>query len=506
MQNFILTLFICSLTMSTLALLYMSAMPLLAKHYSEKWRYYAWLIIIIGLIIPFRPQWNNTLFTVEVPSSTSSIVHVNSDTPTHFPPTMSLFTMVSVWQIIGAVWLAGVIIFIAYNSIKHYRFIKMTKRWSKGVKDGYVIFLLERLSSYMGIAQRIPIYICPCVGSPMMVGLIKPRILLPTLELPQDELCFILKHELVHYKRKDLLYKYFVLAATALHWFNPIVYLVAKAVNIQCETSCDAEILQNADIDTRQFYGETIIGVVKYQVKRKTALSTNFYGGKKGMKNRISSIMDTRTKKAGTFIACLLLLFALSTGVIFAASSANGRYRDYGTYSDYPTSYPPIESEQSADEYDESISLPTYDYEAYYYLPENTVPYMSDEYEVYMDGTDDYNSYDHIGNAEITHSAYENYDYALSYNNQYSESNYNHWHNIAVTPPPTGYNPPGYEQLPIIHPPSDYNPPGYEQLPIIHPPSDYNPPGYEQLPIIHPPADYNPPGYEPLPIIHPPAD
>ena len=413
MQNFVLILLICSLTMSALALLYMSAMPLLAKHYSEKGRYYAWLIIMVGLIIPFRPQWNNTLFSVETPSNTSSIVQASSDTPIRFFPPITfhnidlqpmdniaisnsaadstatlLFTALSVWQILGAIWLAGVIVFIAYHSIKHLRFTKMTCRWGKNVTDVHVLSLLESLTSDMGIARQIPVYICPCVGSPMMVGLIKPRILLPrlhgraaskgsdqpTLELSQDELCFILKHELVHYKRKDLLYKYLVLTATALHWFNPIVCLIAKAVSVQCETSCDAEVLQSADIDTRRLYGETIIGVVKYQAKRKTILSTNFYGGKQGMSKRISSIMDMRKKKAGVLLFCIVLVFAMSTSFFVAAYASNMEiYHDENR----PMFYAILQPEplcdyaptQPLDEYNNAFVMPAYVNEAHDNVP-----------------------------------------------------------------------------------------------------------------------------------------
>jgi len=61
---------------------------------------------------------------------------------------------------------------------------------------------------------------------------------------------------------------------------------------------------------------------VKYQSKLKTALSTNFYGGKKGMKNRIYSIMDSSKKKAGIAIVCCMLLLTMGTGMAFAASSS----------------------------------------------------------------------------------------------------------------------------------------------------------------------------------------
>ena len=375
MQNFMITLLICSVAMSGLALLYMAAAPFLARRYSEKWRYYAWLIIIVGLIIPFRPGWGNALINVEVPAAAPPpIVQVGGEASSYF---MSSFTLppvesvtladtesnISWWHIGFAVWLTGAMVFIAVQGIKHYRFNKAARRWGKSITDTQILSMLESLKSEMGISRKIPIYLCSIAGSPMMVGLLKPRILLPrlhgravpkendrpTAEPAQDELRLILKHELVHYKRKDLLYKYLVLTATALHWFNPIVYLMAKAVNALCETSCDAEVLRSADVETRQFYGETIIGVVKYQSKLKTALSTNFYGGKKGMKKRIASIMDTRKKGAGIIITCLVLMLAIGTGFIFAASpteaqniTENTVYNTDSTEETAPQVQPPV--------------------------------------------------------------------------------------------------------------------------------------------------------------------
>jgi hypothetical protein len=76
-------------------------------------------------------------------------------------------------------------------------------------------------------------------------------------------------------------------------------------------------------MDTRQSYGEAIIGVVKYQSKLKTALSTNFYGGKKGMKTRILSIMDSGKKKTGMVVICGILILTMGTGFAFAASTGS---------------------------------------------------------------------------------------------------------------------------------------------------------------------------------------
>ncbi len=199
--------------------------------------------------------------------------------------------------------------------------MKLAARWSRDVTDEKALGLFRDLKNHMGVSGRLGLQICDIIGSPMVTGLIKPRILMPEMDFAEDELRVILKHELIHYKRKDLWYKCLVLAATAVHWFNPIVYLMARTIGIQCELSCDAEVVRNMEADARQYYSETIIGVIRRQSKLKTALSTNFYGGKKGMRKRIFSIMDMGRKKTGIAVLCGVLGLTLGSGVVFAASA-----------------------------------------------------------------------------------------------------------------------------------------------------------------------------------------
>lgn len=328
MQNFMITLLICSVTMSALALFYMAITPLLAKRYSVKGRYYAWLVIVIGLIIPFRPQFSNAFVKVDMPSNTAvPIIQIGNGVPVTVPVPVensslsSALPNISLWQIAAAVWLVGMIIFIAYHVIKHCRFLKLAAHWSENITDEQMLTLIQDLKIQMDLSKNIGLQFCDSIGGPMMIGFASPRILLPKADFTKDELHFILKHELVHYKRKDLWYKCLVLIATAIHWFNPIVYLMAKAIDIQCELSCDEEVVRSTDGNIRQQYSETIIGVVKYQSKLKTALSTNFYGGKKGMKKRIFSIMDTSKKKAGFVIVCGALIITMGTSFAFAAKA-----------------------------------------------------------------------------------------------------------------------------------------------------------------------------------------
>lgn len=322
MQSFIIKLLTCSVTMSVIALFYIVVTPLLAKRYSAKLRYYAWLVIVIGLIIPFRPQFNNAIVKVTVPSEMITPL-VQADNNMSVKNAMLSSGSVVWWQAVIIIWVIGMAVFLTYHIVKHYRFMKMVKRWSNSITDGQLFEILQSLKIEMGISKPIKLCLCSCVSSPMMVGLVKPHIILPYMKWDKDELRFIFKHELVHLKRKDLCYKILVLISTSIHWFNPIIYLVTRAIDTLCEISCDAETMQSTNIDTRQHYSETIIRVIKYQSKLKTTLSTNFYGGKKGMKNRISSIMDITRKKVGFVIICIVLIVTVGTGYVFTTNGSS---------------------------------------------------------------------------------------------------------------------------------------------------------------------------------------
>lgn len=96
---------------------------------------------------------------------------------------------------------------------------------------------------------------------------------------------------------------------------------MVKAIDIQCELSCDAEVVRSEGSDTRLSYSKTIIGVIQYKSRMTTALSTHFYGGKKGMKSRIFSIMDMKKKKTGLSILCAVFMLTLGTGAVLAANT-----------------------------------------------------------------------------------------------------------------------------------------------------------------------------------------
>lgn len=331
MEAFLAALLQCTLSMSVITLLYAAALPILSKRYAPKWRYMIWLVIAVGWLIPFRPlielpflppQGTNTPLmpvsftpTFPVTNNTAEVLTSASETVTKMP-------QLSIWTIGLLIWLAGVLFTSACHLLRHRRFMKMASRWSDNVTAPAILNLLDILKREQGLKANIEYRTCSSISSPMMVGFFHPVILMPPIQLSEEELTLILRHELAHFKRHDLWYKAMILAATILHWFNPAVYLLARAASLQCEISCDALVLQNEDMQTRKQYGETIIAVVRNGRTYQTALSTNFYGGKRGMKNRIMSMLDSKHKKAGVALLCFVLAGIILTGATLVSAGS----------------------------------------------------------------------------------------------------------------------------------------------------------------------------------------
>lgn len=327
MQNFLTSLFLCSIRMSIIALAYLCSIPFLTKRYAAKWCYYTWFIIVLGYVIPFSPNLKLTFIRLKP----SILFHLKQNILGNLDAAAtSGFINGRGYELIGIIWLSGVILLIAYHVIRHYRFLMMVNRWGEEVTDLHMLAILEQMRAKVKVSRQIMLKVCPFITSPMMTGVFKPMILLPSKVHSAYDLSFILNHELVHYKRRDLWYKGLVVFTTALHWFNPMVYIMAKAIATQCEISCDAEVIKDGQIRERRQYSEAIIGVIKNQSRLNTIFSSNFYGGMKDLKKRIFSIMDTGSKKAGTLVLCIVVLGTATVNTIFAKDIITPPSREHG--------------------------------------------------------------------------------------------------------------------------------------------------------------------------------
>ena len=164
------------------------------------------------------------------------------------------------------------------------------------------------------------------VTTPMLIGLFKPVIILPDKEYTKKQLNSILLHEVIHFKRLDIIIKWVSLLACAVHWFNPIVWIARREISRACELSCDEAVISNMDNHAKQNYGETLICVAGDAKTPLTVLSTTMCEEKRELKERLAAIMESKkyTKFAVLASAIVILIVTLVACTLGAGTATNG--------------------------------------------------------------------------------------------------------------------------------------------------------------------------------------
>jgi len=327
-----------------LALVLVLLRPLTRKVFSSAWHYYIWLVVLLVMILPIRlnlpqrtvntPSVHKTELTVNNAlnnKGTHIISEIQSEQVTeeqnvHMQETNQSKKALPARAIkeylsdkifsISFIWLA-ITIFIFTAKITNYIiFIFKMRRYSEPVSMPEVKAYTNR-----NIRTRISDTIC----SPLMIGILRPTLLLPKNEFSSEQLHNILSHEMTHFKRKDILYKWFAIAVKSIHWYNPAIYFICNQINIDCEISCDLAVVKNMDKQQEKEYMETILSLLTNNNSKNIPLTTGMTGKKKTLKRRFIMIkkrksVGTITQIVSTLLAVVILVTTVFTSGVLAAN------------------------------------------------------------------------------------------------------------------------------------------------------------------------------------------
>ena len=164
-------------------------------------------------------------------------------------------------------WLSGAAVPALWHGIGYLRFRDHVRRWGRPVTDPAAVDMLKALRAELGIAAPGKLVECPGVAGPMMTGLLRPTILLPAGGVDGEALWFILRHELTHFRRRDIGYKLVLLCAALVHWFNPLVWIMLRAAEGDMERACDDDVVKGLSREQRGRYGQTIVDALRQERK-----------------------------------------------------------------------------------------------------------------------------------------------------------------------------------------------------------------------------------------------
>ena len=342
-----------SLSGTLLVILMFLCKPLLRDRISKRWQYYMWVVVIIRLLVPFTLPASpvNTLFqevdramvqmTVNLTENGSHVLPEGESDDANYEsfranervPAMA-HTSISeklavVLQNLWLVWLIGALSLLIRKITIYQGFVKYVRAGCSEVSD---IDLLNRLAQYeeqVGVKTPVELYINNLISSPMLIGVFKPCIVLPTTDLSDSDIGYIIMHELSHYKHRDMFYKWIVQITLCLHWFNPFVYLMCHEINRACELACDETIISGLETKERKTYGDMLLNTIgSGGVYHNSIASMTLYENKAMIRERLKAIMNFKKKTIwvtlGSFILVIGLVVVSTVIGAYAATSITG--------------------------------------------------------------------------------------------------------------------------------------------------------------------------------------
>ena len=341
MTNIFLSFIGISISVSLIVIVLLLFSPMLNKRYAAKWKYLIWIFLALRLLVPYSgtggqiaagvlslihtqaaPGWEDQnigrtdaaipsgRLIVEVPAQMTAPM-----TTRHTLQSGQNHAGITMLDIFTFVWLAGCLIVMAVHFISYFHYKRQVMKKGTRIEYAQILSQISKLEHELHIRHTIQAVVYEKAQSPMMIGFLKPVLVLPGEQYTPEELYFILKHELVHLKRKDVYTKLLFVTANAIHWWNPFIWMMQKEAAVDMELSCDERVVFGSGYDVRKAYTETLLSMLHKQCGRKTVLSTQFYGGIKIMKKRFKNILQKNRKKNGAviFISAVILTVIFGT-------------------------------------------------------------------------------------------------------------------------------------------------------------------------------------------------
>ena len=339
METFLLNLLKTSLLGSLAILAMLVLKPLWRERYRAKTRCWLWLALAAFLLLPIdfsvknapvqaAPPKDYTLFVGTDKTAIQSTDNLFGDmaeksgqspaqvrdTIIQRPvtnPEQKTTRYIPVTTILFYGYLAGAAAFLLYQGVSYALFRRTVRRWKRDVSRADYAAMLSDTARDLGVSAPEMI-VCEAISTPAVTGLLRPRLLLPHEHYDVQELRYILRHELCHLKRRDMLLKLVLLAANAMHWFNPVVYLMLRQADEDIELACDSAATDGLELPERAAYSRTLLAAVQSSVRALPA-TTCFGGTVERLKRRITNVLGAQ-KKRGLGVVALVLALTLTAG------------------------------------------------------------------------------------------------------------------------------------------------------------------------------------------------
>lgn len=258
-----------------------------------------WIVVAIRLILPFSFESDISLVpSVEtVPeeimlqrepqihtgiSSLNSVVNpVISEV--FAPEPMTSANPLQIYIAVAAnVWVLGIIVMVIYTLFS---------------------YLMLHLKTREGVEKEKGIWLCDRIDTPFILGIIRPRIFLPT-SMKAEDMEYVISHEKAHLRRLDHIWKPLGFLLLTVYWFNPVMWVAYVLLCRDIELACDEKVISGMEVERKKLYSEALINC---SAPRRLVTACPLAFGEVGVKDRVKNVLSYK-KPAFWIIICAVLV------------------------------------------------------------------------------------------------------------------------------------------------------------------------------------------------------
>lgn len=350
-------------------------LPVMRKRVAARSIHVIFLLLALRLIVPVQIAFPDPVLVVREPEVSVTLPERAEDTDERLPepvpgeadldfsdeaPQTGPRRSIPLTEIAAAVWLVGVGGCLLYWVLSYGRARRsLLKNASAAEEDELRVLRSEAAKLSL---NRLPaLRRCQTVESAMTLGIFRPVILLGGEAWEERTLRFVLRHELTHFKHGDIAAKWLFALACALHWFDPLVWLMRREAHRNLELYCDEAVVRGLSTEERKRYGVILLNAA--ESVRAAAFSTRFGSREKQLRQRLNGLFAV--KRTCVALVCVIAVCIALVGGLVACEREEAT--EAGPAAQEGLDVPPVETAQSGSDADADnpAQLEDYFYEQY---------------------------------------------------------------------------------------------------------------------------------------------
>lgn len=324
--------------------LFLLVSSLFGERYRASYKKVVWLLIALRMCIPISFSFFPKAVTVQVPvyvlrensreanmdsvlpeetTTGEESLAVTASAPedeggyvSEQPSYRGQFTSLYILALLWGVGSGAVLLFYL---LVYFSFCRKMLKHSEICQDRHILDTTAEIAGKMGL-KRLPEIrlIRDFQTGPFTVGFFRNVVFLPDCEYQERDLQYIVRHELAHCAGRDTQIKLLLVFVNAIHWFNPLAWLMKALADQDMELACDEKVLGDASKEERSEYSEVLLSCIDPEASGKPVLSTAYVQGVKFIKRRFRNILHMRKKSgkaAGSVMVALLIAVSAAIGL-----------------------------------------------------------------------------------------------------------------------------------------------------------------------------------------------